>query len=603
MANHLAGGKVNIALLQEAARNHFLNLLQKCDGTKAIVWDESLAGPVGLIAKYSVLRENQVEKMYHLRHGRLPSTNVKNIIFITRPHIHLIDMIADNVHGEEKSGIRREFFLYYLPRKSLLCEKRLKSRGVYGNFTFEELPIDFFPFDNDLISMELESAFKEYHLENDTSCYYQAAQAIMTLQDLYGVIPRVSGKGDAAKLVYELMKKLSAEPQQPSPNTVSQIDHILLIDRAVDLLSPLATQLTYEGLIDEIFEINNTTVQLPADKFNSEDEPSEIMAGKKQVILNSAEELFAEIRNKNFNGVGPVLTRKAKTIASDFEDRHKQGVQEMKQFVSRLPQLMAAKKSLAVHTAIAELIKEVTDSEKFLSSLQMEQEMMLGVDTDKVHPYIEDCIAHQDPLIKVLRLICLQSVTNSGLKPKVMEFYKREILQTYGFQHILTLTNLEKANILKLQQGNRSYTVLRKVLHLTVEDNSEVAPRDISYVHSVYAPLSVRLAEHLLRPTGWKSLNDNLGLLLGPTVDEYQILPKGQAARRGSINSQSSHGDSTKTILVFFLGGCTFAEISALRFLSQKDDSCEFVIATTKLINGNSFLKTLFEDLPSSKSA
>lgn len=42
-------------------------------------------------------------------------------------------------------------------------------------------------------------------------------------------------------------------------------------------------------------------------------------------------------------------------------------------------------------------------------------------------------------------------MTNSGLKPKVMEYYKREIIQTYGFQHILTLSNLEKAGLLKFQ--------------------------------------------------------------------------------------------------------------------------------------------------------
>lgn len=82
----------------------------------------------------------------------------------------------------------------------------------------------------------------------------------MLLQDLYGIIPRVSGKGTTAQIVWDLMRKLSAEPRPRAPlnNSVSQIDHLLLIDRAVDLLSPLATQLTYEGLIDEIFEINNS---------------------------------------------------------------------------------------------------------------------------------------------------------------------------------------------------------------------------------------------------------------------------------------------------------------------------------------------------------
>ena len=35
-------------------------------------------------------------------------------------------------------------------------------------------------------------------------------------------------------------------------------DNLLLLDRNVDLLSPLATQLTYEGLIDEIYGIQNS---------------------------------------------------------------------------------------------------------------------------------------------------------------------------------------------------------------------------------------------------------------------------------------------------------------------------------------------------------
>ncbi len=50
-----------------------------------------------------------------------------------------------------------------------------------------------------------------------------------------------------------------------------------------------------------------------------------------------------------------------------------------------------------------------------------------------------------------------------------------------------------------------------------------------------------------------------------------------------------------------FIGGITFAEVAALRFLS-KQPSCnaEFVIATTKVINGNSFLS---EFIPASVQA
>ena len=51
-----------------------------------------------------------------------------------------------------------------------------------------------------------------------------------------------------------------------------------------------------------------------------------------------------------------------------------------------------------------------------------------------------------------------------------------------------------------------------------------------------------------------------------------------------------------RTTLVFFLGGVTYAEITALRFLSQMEDSgMEYIIATTKLINGSSWIKSLMD--------
>ncbi|KAH0954770.1 hypothetical protein HN011_008394 [Eciton burchellii] len=602
-STYLTGGRLNVGLLQEQARKQLLSLLEKCDGPKAIIWDQSLAGPIGLVAKYNSLEEYGVAKMYPLHGGTLTIPyNITNIIFISRPQLELMDLIAENVHGEE--GKRpKEFHLFFVPRKSLLCQKKLQNRGVFGSFTLiEEFKCDLFPFDNDLLSMELNGSFKEFHLENDPTCLYQVARAIQGLQKLYGKIPKVTGRGPAASKIWELLERLSREEEDNKviPGSSVAIEHLLLLDRSVDLLSPLVTQLTYEGLIDEIFGIKYNTVQLPARKFHdSEDSPTAMSLNEKeQLILNSGEELFAEIRDRNFNGVGPVLSKKAKVISSQFDERYgDKSVQEIKQFVARLPHMLATKQSLARHTTIAEMIKEVTDSSNFLESLQVEQELLNCVDTDKPNAYIEDMIAQQQPLLKVLRLLCIQSLTNSGLKPKLLDYYKREIIHTYGFQHLPTILNLEKAGLLRPQQSVRQYAVLRKTLRLTVEDESEVAPKDISYVHSIYAPLSVRLAEQLVQPNGWQGLNDVMGLLPGPTVSNvpYNVSP---LIKRNSITSEDSNSEPSKLIMVFFIGGCTFAEISALRFLSQQEDlNVEFVVGTTKLINGDTFLSSLMEDL------
>lgn len=51
-----------------------------------------------------------------------------------------------------------------------------------------------------------------------------------------------------------------------------------------------------------------------------------------------------------------------------------------------------------------------------------------------------------------------------------------------------------------------------------------------------------------------------------------------------------------ETILVVFIGGVTFSEISALRFLTKMSGGrTKFVIATSHLMNGRSFLKAFID--------
>uniref|UniRef100_A0A8C8HDV5 Vacuolar protein sorting-associated protein 33A n=1 Tax=Oncorhynchus tshawytscha TaxID=74940 RepID=A0A8C8HDV5_ONCTS len=625
MSAHLSYGRVNLNILREAARKELREFLDKCAGSKAIVWDEYLTGPFGLIAQYSLLKEHEVEKMFTLKGGRLPAADVKNIIFFVRPRLELMDIIAENVISEDKMLSPRDFHILFVPRRSMLCEQRLKEQGVLGSFiNIDEYILDLIPYDGDLLSMESEGAFRECYLESDQTSLYHTAKGLMTLQALYGTIPQIFGKGECARHVANMMLRMKREFAGSQTQILPVFDSLLLLDRNIDLLTPLATQLTYEGLIDEVYGITNGYAKLPPEKFAAQKKQGEV--GKdlptepKKMQLNSAEELYAEIRDKNFNAIGAALSKKAKIISAAFEERHNaKTVGEIKQFVSQLPHMQAARSSLANHTSIAELIKDITSEKNslysfsfhvqlttlhssslpsltwsnvwhiaFFDNLTVEQEFMTGVDTDKVNTYIEDCIAQKDPLIKILRLVCMQSVCNNGLKQKILDYYKREILQTYGYEHMLTLNNLEKTGLLKPQTSTRNnYPTIRKTLKLWMEDANEQNPNDISYVYSGYAPLSIRLTQVLARP-GWRSIEEVLKMLPGPHFEERQQLPAG-------LHKKRQQGEN-RTTLVFFLGGVTYAEVAALRFLSQMEDGgTEYIIATTKLINGTSWIKSLMD--------
>eukprot|EP00823_Brevimastigomonas_motovehiculus_P003022 TRINITY_DN1816_c0_g3_i2.p1 TRINITY_DN1816_c0_g3~~TRINITY_DN1816_c0_g3_i2.p1 ORF type:complete len:201 (+),score=106.70 TRINITY_DN1816_c0_g3_i2:113-715(+) len=64
-----------------------------------------------------------------------------------------------------------------------------------------------------------------------------------------------------------------------------------------------------------------------------------------------------------------------------------------------------------------------------------------------------------------------------------------------------------------------------------------------------------------------------------------------------SVSTTSSSEEQKNPLtLVYFIGGVTFAEISALRFLADKEGhGRDYIIATTKLINGQTLMDSLVE--------
>ncbi|KAM0821638.1 hypothetical protein ACQ4PT_072054 [Festuca glaucescens] len=167
--------------------------------------------------------------------------------------------------------------------------------------------------------------------------------------------------------------------------------------------------------------------------------------------------------------------------------------------------------------------------------------------------YIEDIIQKQEPIETVIRLLVLFSLTNAGLPKKNFDYLRREILHSYGFEHMPLLYNLEKAGLVKRQESRSNWVGISRALQLIVDiKDPEKPPDDISYIFSGYAPLSIRLDQYAVR-VGHRSL-----------------------------------------VLVVFIGGVTSAEIAALRFLSaQEGMGYDFLVATTKVITGNTLLRPI----------
>ncbi|KAL3579362.1 hypothetical protein D5086_020866 [Populus alba] len=538
---------------------------------------------------------NTQENGADLRHlsAEPVDTDCTKVVYLVRSEFSLMRFICSHIHNDTSKGLQREYYVYFVPRREVVCEKVLEEENVHNLVTIGEYPLYMVPLDEDVLSFELDLANKECLVDGNTSSLWHIAKAIHKLESSFGVITYVRAKGKASVRVADILNRMQAEePVNTSDMVMPGINTLILIDREVDMVTPMCSQLTYEGLLDEFLHINNGAVELDPSIMGAQQEGKKI-----KVPLNSSDKLFKEIRDLNFEVVAQVLRQKATSMKQDYTEMTttNQTVSELKDFVKKLNSLP----EMTRHINLAQHLSTFTSKQSFLSRLDMEQTLIEAQSYEICVDYIEELIHKQEPLVSVLRLLILFSITNSGLPKRNFDHLRRELLHSYGFEHIAMLNNLEKAGLLKKQENKSNWLTIKRTLQLVVEDTDTANPNDIAYVFSGYAPLSIRLVQQAVR-SGWRPMEEILKLLPGPHSE----------TKRGGFSSSPSfdtlHGASAAVdrvadgrrslVLVVFIGGVTFAEISALRFLSaQETMAYDLIIGTTKIVSGNTLTETFME--------
>ncbi|KAL6545362.1 Vacuolar protein-sorting-associated protein 33 [Orobanche gracilis] len=596
---NLENAPINLTAIRARAQTELETILKNVRGDKCLVIDPKLSGSLSLIVQSSELKNHGAE-LRHLTAEPIQTERTK-VVFLVRAQIDLMKFICSNIHSDTSKGLHREYYLYFVPRRVVLCEKILQEEKVHELLNIGEFPLYIIPMDEDLLSFELDLAQKEYLVDGDASSLWHIAKGIHNMEFSFGVIPNVRAKGKAATRVADILNRMqSEEPVNTSDMGIPEINTLILLDREVDMVTPMCTQLTYEGLMDEglmqLLGVNNGAVELDASIMGVQQE------GKKMKIpLNSSDKLFKETRDLNFEVVIQVLRKKATSMKQDYTEisTTTQTVSELKDFVKKLNSLP----EMTRHINLAQHLSVLTSKPSFPGRLDMEQTLLEAQSYDICLDYIEEMIHKQEPLVNVLRVLILFSITNSGLPKKTFDYLRRELLHSYGFEHIATLNNLEKAGLFRKQDSRSNWMTIKRALKLLVEDTNTINPNDISYVFSGYAPLSVRLVQHAIR-SGWRPIEEILRLLPGPhseikrggftSIPSYDTLPG-----TGSLNSLEKPADGRRTlVLIVFIGGVTFAEISALRFLSSQEGMAyDLIVGTTKIVNGQTLIETFVDRL------
>lgn len=572
---------------------------------------------------------------------------------------------------QRESQTGHEFSIFWVPRRTLVSEQILEQAGVLGDTSIAEFPLYFLPLEQDLLSLELEDSFTDLYLRQDPTPTFLLARALMLIQQKHGLFPRITGKGDHAKRLADLLARMRREliaSDDTSDNSKlgltpsTTIEGLIVIDREIDYATPLLTQLTYEGLIDEVVGIQNNYIDVDTSIVGAAPQPAQAASKtvgaapaqpkKRKILLDSTDKLYGQLRDTNFAIVGSLLNKVARRLQTDYDSRHgTKSTAELREFVNKLPGYQAEQQSLKTHTGLAEEIMKHTRTDQFSRLLEAQQNLAAGADPSSQHDAIEELIARNAPLSEVLRVLCLDSCISGGIKPRELESFKKMILQAYGYQHLLTLGALEKLQLLLSRSSpvavmipiagagsntgtKTNYAYLRKALRLIVDEVNEHDPNDIAYVYSGYAPLSIRLVQCILQkqyltsitrggsannaPTavaggasqGWRGFDEAVKHVRGATFDEIQ---KGEDKAVKARSLLTGSGEK-KTVFVVFLGGITFTEIAALRFIAKKEEGTfiyssfpssysfmcaarkQIIICTTSIISGKRMMDAAIEE-------
>lgn len=513
----------------------------------------------------------------------------------------------------------------YLPQTSALIQQLWNKGGLAIHAKQSSLQLDLFPLESDVWSLEHPLAMREVLEGTPSSLIGVCARTLLKVQDLTGPMPRMQALGPLAEDVLQKTLHVAVDEylqrddhgedgthEKGGMEATSQMACII-VDRQVDMVTPLATPLTYEGLLDQVVGIETGFLQVPQSTLNPEEADGPQAHQKVSLGVHAGDSLYAEVRDQHVEKFGSFLQNQAKALqeshANFTNKQQRKDLNQIHQFVKQIPMFTQNLRTLTNHIHLAEEIQAYTQAPAFREQWQTERSLLEG---ETAYDVLEEWIGMHHPIEKVLRGLCLQSLCSGGLKGNKYDQLRQLIVQGYGFEYALKLHYLEQLGMIRRRDTffeAATFSNLRKSLILIHPEVDTLDPDDVSYVSSGYAPLSVRLVQAAIQ--GWtKSRAEVWKDLPGRCIDveptwppqELSTLLKTQSTgllpSLGDLAKKNFQPKKNKSVLfVFFVGGISYMEIAALRFLSKRSSfPYHIIMITTKIINGNTILRQTMEE-------
>lgn len=561
-------------VLQQISQRKLVEILDAIPGSKDLVIEQKLMKILDSFVGVSVLKRYGVEKIYKMEQG-LKLSN-KQHIFLISSDLIACKRVLDQIQSEIKynplnitSHVQPYHHILVTPFVPTILNSIIEEEGLSGLVTLQTLSWEFIRLDGNILSLE-NCMFIDLYYHKDTTLLPALGRSLWSLQLILGSPKLTISIGKYSQQMLKIME--SMRQCLGSSNIENEIGALIIMDRNYDLITPLLTPVTYAGLLHEVVEINVGTGIL----------------GKSQTKLDpDKDQIYGEVRDTPCSEVFPILHGKAKLLKLEQNAIQTMKLSEMERYIAtKLQKTRDLTRQLAFHISACQLIADTLSSD--FQTLQKIEKYILDCKERK------ECLNHieryiNDHPLRTLRLLCLLSIASDGITQNELHCIQKLHLHAHGYKHIPLFYKLQNIGLLKCRLEN----ILHKLPNWSSEWNNNAQKLKLlpsyfkqteqkgrscpSYVfNNVYIPLIAQILNTVINQERDSKSFEELTNLSNCIIN----------GQRGSL--------LPKMIVICIIGGITYAEITACRFI-ERSTGIRLVLASDNIITGNKVFEKIQE--------
>lgn len=363
---------------------------------------------------------------------------------------------------------------------------------------------------------------------------------------------------------------------------------LFILDRTVDMISPLMHEFTYLAMIQDLL-----CDHIEEDKFKYSCTTFEGNTVERFYILDEEDHVLSRLRHKHISDGIEWLASNIKQFVKNEQEYKSDDinssleVKDMKEMIYHFSKHQELKSKYSIHLDFVQMMSDIFKSRKLEQIAGVQQNIATGVDTSgkpfKTSREIQNMsMMFKDTSISkmdLLRTILIMSTSKKFNQSQIHDLMK--LRPDFGEDDFRAVCNMfkmtSKVNIRHLQFDGLSKKNRKKQLS------------DVGFELSRWSPVMKTL----------------IGQFCANNLSESDY-PKIQISNRHSANETHNSDDGTlnsiisksssnvmNRIIVFVVGGITFSEMRVVHELMQSNPRIEIILGSTHIIHPREFIEDM----------